>query len=126
MNQTPESASRNKTREKLKALAIVIVCFIILLSAFAFPYIRDGYRFRRLTQSIEQGMSRAQVLKLAEEIGYHHKDIESKDGLIIPNPGEFEPGEMGDVFYFTNVLLYSFVAVRYDQHGKVSKIKVDP
>jgi hypothetical protein len=125
MNPIPESESSNPTSEKLKAIAIVVVCLMIVLVAFSFPFIRDGYRLKTFTQNIELGMPRAGILKIAEAIGYSHKDIESRDGIIILNHGKFEPGEMGEIFYFKNILLDSAFAVKYDPDGKVSKIRVD-
>jgi len=70
-------------------------------------------------------MSREQVKKTADDIGYEHHDIEVPERGIIASEKNI-PSELSvDVYYFRNVMLSSVVKIEYDSAGQVFRILRD-
>ena len=102
----------------------LVVC-LIGLALITYPLIRDRYRFKKLADRVQSGMSRDKVVRLAEEIGYHNHDIE------VPGQGRIESinnqpmNKIVDVYYFRNIMIDDVILIRYDAEGRVKTVHVD-
>lgn len=105
-----------------KRLLIGSSISLVVLGLFSFPLIRGRYQFRRLAESVKQGMSRSDVLRLADHIGYQNHYVWPKGSN---DSDAQQPEKISDEFNFYNFMLSSVVLVTYDAEGKVKDVTVD-
>ncbi len=75
-----------------------------------------------MAEGVKQGMSRSDVLQLADRIGYLHHYVQPRN----VNEGEIPlPEEITDEFHFRYFMLSSVVFITYDTEGKVKDIIID-